>query len=128
MPKKNMGKFIRYNIVVVVLLLVISCKTTQATSTENPDQYFKVSLYSIGTGIDHEAEAIVINTIDKYKKKGFDISYTTSSWGREGEKDYCIQAEKLKPEAYKQLFDEISTLLKDKQAHVNKKQECIHSH
>src|SRR5687767_14494249 len=112
MLKKNMGKFIRYSFFLIVWV-AFGCKTTQQIVKENPDQYFKISLYSIGTGIDKEAEAVVINTINKYKKKGYDFEYVMNHWGREGEKHYCIFGQKLTLDQYSQILDEMKSLLKD---------------
>ena len=119
-----MEKFIRYSLITAFLLLIVSCKTIQPSTKENPDQFFKISLYSVGTGIDKEAEAVVINTINKYKKKGYDFEYTMNHWGREGEKNYCIFGPKLTADQYNQILDEIKSLLKDRQAHIYEKQAC----
>src|SRR5688572_9481722 len=126
MQKKSMEKFIRYNILVVgFLFLSVGCKTTQTTTvTNNPDQIIKISLYSIGAGIDRNAETIVQHTIARYQKKGFDFTYIVTHWGREGEKDYCIDAQKLKTADYKELLTEFQTLLKDMQVHVYEKHPC----
>ncbi len=119
-----MEKFIRYSFAAGFFLLVISCKTTQPLVKENPDQYFQVSLYSIGTGIDHEADAIVINTIEKYKKKGYPFDHVMTHWGKEGEKHYCIYGQKLSSNQYKEILDEMKSLLKDRLVHVREKQGC----
>jgi hypothetical protein len=121
-----MEKFIRYSIIFVSCwLVIVGCKTSKsAITTVNSDQTIKVSLYSIGAGIDRNAEAIVQNTISKYQQKGLDFTYVVNHWGREGEKDYCIQAQKLKAEDYKKLLNEIQTSLKDLQVHVYENHAC----
>jgi len=127
MLKKNMEKFIRYSFTVMVcFVLVVSCKTSQTPNTiNNPAQTIKVSLYSIGTGIDAKAEGVVQFTIDKYQKKGLDLTYIVHHWGREGEKNYCINAEKLKVDDYKQLLNDLKTDLKDLQVHIYESQPCV---
>jgi hypothetical protein len=61
MQKKNMRGSIHYKIVLGTLLFVVlGCKTKQQATTY-PDQYFTISLYSIGTGIDREADALILN-------------------------------------------------------------------
>ena len=102
-----------------------SCKTVQLQGTA--DQYFTVSLYSKGTGIEQEAKNVVTNTIEKYTKKGYDISYTSVSWGREGEVDFCFQLQKLEPKVYHAFLDELTRLLKDKQVYINEKVPCRES-
>jgi hypothetical protein len=122
MPKKNMEKFIRYSF--VFLLLIAGCKVSQPEDKVYPKQQFLVSLYSIGTGTDQEAEAIIINTTDKYKKQGYPIAYSTHHWGKEGETDYCFQLGHLEPKNYDKFFNELSDLLKGKQVHIRQNQSC----
>ncbi len=123
MPKRNMKKFIPYNLVLIVILILSNCKTAQI-SNKYPDQYFTISFYSIGTGIDQGAKNLVDNTINSYKKKGHPIICTTSQWGREGEIDYCFTLQNLAPEIYKTLGNELSTQLNGKQVHIKEKTEC----
>lgn len=122
-----MEKFIRYSAIFIgCLFLVVSCKIKQSTiPINNPDQTIKVSLYSIGTGIDKKAEGVVQFSIAKYQKKGLALTYIVHHWGREGEKDYCIHAEKLNAADYKQLLNDLQTDLKDMQVHIYEKQACV---
>lgn len=121
-----MERSIRYNCLIIFLLgfSLLSCKIQKQPDFNNPDQYFKVSMYSIGTGIDHEAENAVVNTIDKYTKKGHYIGYARVQWGREGETDYCFTLQKLDPTVYKEFLGELSSLLKNKQVHITEKDPC----
>ena len=128
-----MEKFIRYKNIYLktaiallsCLIVLLSCKTKQpVTATVNPDQIIKISLYSKGEGIDRKAEGIIQYIISKYQKKGFDFTYVVTHWGREGEKDYCIDAQKLKAEDYRQLLNEIQASLKDMQVHIYEKHPC----
>ncbi len=122
-----MEKYIRYSLIVVSCwFFIISCKTSQTnTIINNPDQTIKVSLYSIGTGIDIKAEGVVQFIIDKYQKKGLDLTYIVHHWGKEGEKNYCINAQKLKTEDYKLFLNELKINLKDRQIHIYEKQVCV---
>ncbi len=124
MPKKNIQTSIRYSFLIAMLIMTPGCKITKPANTNNADQYFTVSLYSIGTGIDQLAKNVVVNTIDKYTQKGYVISYSAVPWGREGEVDYCFELQKLDGKVYTSFFDEISALLKDKQVHIKEKVPC----
>jgi hypothetical protein len=106
------------------MLALFSCKTAQLPTTNNSDQYFTVSLYSPGDGIDQEAKRIVLNTVEVYTKKGYTISYTSVPWGKEGEVDYCFALQKLDTKVYQQFFNELSTLLKDRRVHITEKATC----
>lgn len=104
--------------------MLFSCKTTQKNIINNTEQYFTISFYSPGSGIDKDAKGMVDNTIQTYTKKGYTITYSAVPWGREGEVDYCFALQKLKPEVYKEFVNELSTLLKDKMVHINEKSPC----
>lgn len=117
-----MVKSIRYNIGLFILVAVLGCKTAQIN--EHNDQYFTISLYSKGEGIDHEAKNMVDNTIAIYHKKGHEINYTATHWGREGEIDYCFNLQNLDPSVYKSFWIELNNLLKDRQVHVKEKIPC----
>ncbi len=121
-----MLKYILYKTLplLVVGLTLMSCKTQQPPATNSADQYFTVSLYSPGDGIDQEARKIILSTIDAYTKKGHEITHTAVPWGKEGEVDYCFSLQKLKPSVYQEFFQELSTLLKDRQVHIKEKVPC----
>lgn len=117
---------IRYKLLLILgcFVIVVGCKTTQPQNTLHADQYFTVSLYSTGTGVQPGTKNIVAETIKSYQKKGYEIIYSATPWGREGEVDYCFELQKLDPKVYKSFFTELSTLLKDKQVHIKEKAIC----
>lgn len=121
-----MEKFTRYKLVLLLTAIAFagSCKTVQQPNTSNADQYFTVSLYSTGTGIEMGTKNIIAETIKSYQKKGYEINYSATPWGREGEVDYCFELQKLDNKVYEAFFNELSTLLKDKQVHIKEKAIC----
>lgn len=126
MPKKNIRKYISCKLIVIiaVTLFLLTCKTQKQHTTVNPDQYFTISFYSPGTGIDRDAKGQVDNIIQNYIKKNYEITYSAVPWGREGEVDYCFTLQKLKPKVYKEFFNEIRILLKDKMVHIKEQSPC----
>lgn len=121
-----MGKFIHYSFIFIsCLLLVVGCKTAQKPSNgPYPDQNFKVSFYSIGTGIDKPAQNFLDNLIKKYTKDGAALPHMKTGWGKEGEVDYCFRLQDWDPEVFKKFFEELNAGLKDKQVHITKNVEC----
>lgn len=121
-----MVRSIRYNIIPFLILIGIlaSCKVKQPQILDHPEQYFTVSFYSPGDGIDHEAENMLLNTIDKYTKQGHSIGFTVVHWGKEGERDYCFALQKLMPEVYNTFLKEINTQLSGRKAHINEQKAC----
>lgn len=120
-----MEKFIRYSwIVCGCLFLAVSCKTVQKTTGPYPEQNFKVSFFSTGTGIDQGARNFVDIMIKKYTADGATLPHIKTSWGKEGEVDYCFKLQDWSPEVFKKFFEELNTGLKDKQVHITKNVEC----
>jgi hypothetical protein len=126
MPKKNMPKSIYYNLLILgwLCLGIGGCKTSRPAATYNANQHFTVSLYSIGTGINPEAKNAITQVINTYQKKGYQITYTDTPWGREGERLYCFNLQALAPAVYKDFFNELSQLLAGKQVHITEQGEC----
>jgi hypothetical protein len=126
MPKKNMRISTPYSLFICGLALVcmLGCKTSQPANGQQANQHFTVSLYSIGTGVDPETKNAVNHVITDYQKKGYEIIYTDTPWGREGERLYCFTLQKLDPTVYRSFFDEMSQVLAGKQAHVTPQGAC----
>jgi len=109
-----------------LLLLAFSCKATRQENSPvgNDSQYFMVALYSIGTGIDREANAMVKATIEKYEAKGYALTYEKQPWGKEGEINYCFNLRKLDTKVYDEFLKELKSQLSGRQAHIYEQKEC----
>lgn len=84
-----------------------------------------VSFYSPGNGIDHRALALFSADI---LSKNENITYSTVSWGREGERDYCFQLAELSAEEQVAFVEEVNTLLGSvKRVRILENQECRQS-
>lgn len=125
---RNIQGYIPYKFVLIALLFILSCKTSQPTSSTQANQFFTVSLYSPGSGIDHEAHNIVVNTIQKFKNKGLKIDYDEVRWGKEGEIDYCFNLQTLSPQDYHQFHDELTGLLKGRMVNILEQKPCRNPH
>lgn len=119
-----MRVFILSNFILIVLLSIFGCKVAKPNTGNIPEQFFTVSLYSPGSGIDHEAHHIVINTIKKYSDKGIKINYQEVHWGKEGEIDYCFGLQELNTTDYKAFHDELTGLLKGRMVHILEQKPC----
>lgn len=81
-----------------------------------------VSFYSPGNGIDHKALALFSADI---LSKNENITYSTVSWGREGERDYCFQLAELSAAEQVAFVEEVNTLLGSvKRVRILENQEC----
>jgi hypothetical protein len=81
-----------------------------------------VSFYSPGNGIDHKALALFSADI---LSKNESITYSTVSWGREGERDYCFQLAELSAAEQVAFVEEVNTLLGSvKRVRILENQEC----
>jgi hypothetical protein len=84
-----------------------------------------VSFYSPGNGIDHKALALFATEI---LSKNENIIYSTVSWGREGERDYCFQLAELSAKEQEAFIKKVNTLLGSvKRVHILENQECRQS-
>jgi|GEM_PF-828052 len=83
-----------------------------------------VSFYSKGEGIDYRAaekfEAFVLG----YKPA---VAFEKTSWGREGEIDYCMKLSELSTKEQKQFIDLARIELANTQlVHFNENAKCVH--
>ncbi|MBK9250048.1 MAG: hypothetical protein IPM69_18565 [Ignavibacteria bacterium] len=90
---------------IALILLVMACgsvKNTKDNSSEDKSSEkitladsiyrFTVSFISIGSGIDHKAREQFTEFIKKYSEKhNVILGFDKSTWGREGEVDYCMK-------------------------------------
>jgi hypothetical protein len=103
----------------IIAVLAFGCKSKQNTVNTAPlpsptsdeveaqKQAYNnvvISFYSIGEGINAKALDTIENFIGEYSKKiNKEIPYSKTSWGREGEVDFCISLAELQGEQ-KRIF------------------------
>lgn len=86
-----------------------STKTTSKTSSSTQLKTLVVSFISMGSGIDFKAVPDFEQTLKEFNASHKDgVKHTMKTWGREGERDYCFQAEIPKN------LEDFTTLLKEK--------------
>ncbi len=90
-------------------------KTAVVDSTSAVDRYrFIVSFISIGAGTDFKAHQSYQNYISIYNKDRKDaLIVEKTSWGREGEVDYCHKLNELSSEEQSKFISDIKVLLKE---------------
>ena len=124
--------------IVLFLLLVIftfSCNNSKkiadnTLATENSKNNsiyrFTISFFSKGGGTDRKARSEFESFLENFNKKNeVNLQYIKTSWGREGEVDYCFQLEELKKKKQIIFIKECEDLLKDsKLVHFQEFGEC----
>ena len=124
--------------IVLFLLLVIftfSCNNSKkiadnTLATENSKNNsiyrFTISFFSKGGGTDRKARSEFESFLENFNKKNeVNLQYIKTSWGREGEVDYCFQLEELKKKKQIAFIKECEDLLKDsKLVHFQEFSEC----
>lgn len=123
----------------IVALIMISCKNNNPSSvvkknenvadsiTENikvgdslienkidtNNCRFVISFYSIGQGSEYLISNAFEDSIGSYSLKfGKNIDYKKTSWGREGEIDFCLKLNELSPEEQKEFISMTRSQLK----------------
>jgi hypothetical protein len=112
--------------IVLFLLLVIfifSCNNSKkiadnTLATENSKNNsiyrFTISFFSKGGGTDRKARSEFELFLENFNKKNeVNLQYIKTSWGREGEVDYCFQLEEFKKKKQIVFIKECEDLLKD---------------
>ena len=85
-----------------------------------------VSFYSEGQGTDLKTKDEFVKLINGNAKK---ISYEPTSWGREGETDYCLKISELSSAEQTDFVRKAKELLgKSKLVHVDENAKCVHKH
>ena len=124
--------------IVLFLLLVIftfSCNNSKKiadntlaieNSKNNSIYRFTISFFSKGGGTDRKARSEFESFLENFNKKNaVNLQYIKTSWGREGEVDYCFQLEELKKKNQIIFINECEDLLKDsKLVHFQEFVEC----
>lgn len=117
---------------VAIIFGSYSCKSKKETASKAPettvvaDDVYRlwVSFYSAGEGID-------LATIEQFKKfidsQAKKIAYEETSWGREGEVDYCLKLSELNSAEQADFIKNAKELLsKSKLVHVEENKKCVH--
>lgn len=119
----------------LLVLFTISCidskKITENTldvenSKNNSIYRFTISFFSKGGGTDRKARSEFESFLENFNKKNeVNLQYIKTSWGREGEVDYCFQLEELKKKKQIIFIKECEDLMKDsKLVHFQEFGEC----
>jgi hypothetical protein len=111
-----------------LFLTISSCKQTKVATTNdapkitptetvvvNDELYrFTVSFISIGSGIDAKAREQFLAFVQAFNaKNNVNIPLEKTSWGREGETDYCLKLTELSEEAQLRFITEAKEVLKN---------------
>ncbi len=119
-----MNKILGFLILISSLIACSSFKKTdehtgeshlQAQTAIQDSLYrFTVSFISIGSGIDHKAHEEFIAFIKLFDtQNSVTILTEKSSWGREGESDYCMKLQELTLEQQEQFITATKDILKN---------------
>lgn len=114
-------KSLYYPIIILTLLFNINCSAqrnqtkpqpvTTATNQNPPTKKLKfaliISFTSHASGIDGEKYDAIIKYIESHPKKP---KYKIYFWGREGERDICMNLKELKKSERKAFIEEIKKL------------------
>jgi hypothetical protein len=111
----------------ILIAALIACSSVKKTDehtgeshppaqTALPDSIYRftVSFISIGSGIDHKAREEFMGFIKQFgEQNSVTIRTEKSSWGREGESDYCMKLEELTSEQQEQFITATKDILKN---------------
>ena len=85
-----------------------------------------VEFYSTGQGSDYKVKEEFVKFLDSYSKK---IAYEPTTWGREGETDYCLKLSELSASEQAEFVKKAKELLaKSSLVHINENAKCVHKH
>lgn len=88
--------------------------TSSVVVTDSNNYRFTISFYSKGAGIDYKMKEKYLNFIKEFEqKKGITLAYSITSWGKEGETDFCFRLLGLTVEEQNQFVADSKTLLKE---------------
>jgi hypothetical protein len=119
----------------LLVLFTVSCSNSKKIpgnklaieNSKNSSIYrFTISFFSKGGGTDRKARSEFESFLENFNKKNeVNLQYIKTSWGREGEVDYCFQLEELKKKKQIIFIKECEDLLKDsKLVHFQEFGEC----
>ncbi len=115
----------KYLLYLLAVISIISCTntkkiaekntTTTSQNTNMPETNYRliVSFISIGSGTDKKAKQQYDQFISQYEQKyKIKLNYEITSWGREGEVDYCFKLIELKEKQQELFITETKEILK----------------
>ena len=96
-----------------------------AADTTKADNYrFHVSFYSMGAGIDNDAQKKFVDWVNNYPKK---IAFEETPWGREGEVDYCFKLSEFSATEQVEFIKKAKEILTGTElVHFNENVPCSH--
>lgn len=99
--------------------------TSTAEENLKESNILKVSFYSIGSGIQHNAVSGFKSIIDDFEiQHKISVEYTTKNWGREGEIDYCIDLNKMRKDLRPLFINITRERLDGYQVHIYENSVC----
>ena len=98
---------------ITLLIVLLSCKTIKSQQPANSVSKHDliVSFFSVAYGIDHKAKASLDIIITEDTTKGKTIIVEKTSWGREGEVDYCIDLQNYSIKDKKEFINRVKVAL-----------------
>jgi hypothetical protein len=105
----------------------IAVNTLEIENSKNNSIYrFTISFFSKGGGTDRKARSEFESFLENFNKKNeVNLQFIKTSWGREGEVDYCFKLDELKNKKQIIFIKECEDLLKDsKLVHFQEFGEC----
>lgn len=129
-----MKKFYSLFFILLISLEVFSCKSSQknnevknqeqkkvsvspsvAVTVADTNSYrFTVSFYSKGGGIDYKMKEKYLNFIKEFQqKKSLVLIYEITTWGKEGETDFCFKLLELTSPEQEQFVVDSKIFLKE---------------
>ncbi len=116
-------------------LFTISCidskkiaeNTLDIENSKNNSIYrFTISFFSKGGGTDRKARSEFQSFLENFNKKNeVNLQFIKTTWGREGEVDYCFKLDELNKKKQIAFIKECEDLLKDsKLIHLQEFAEC----
>jgi hypothetical protein len=98
--------------------------TTVQTNT-NSDRYsLVVSFFSRGQGKDRETLGKFTELLETFKNK---ILVEEFTWGREGEIDFCIRTEKMRPAQRKEFINQVKIIIENSDlVNIEEDASCRH--
>jgi hypothetical protein len=104
---------------IALIFSLFSCesskKLSEKTVTDSEINYrFRVSFFSIGSGIDGDAKQEYMNFLRSFEAKmNTNISYEVNQWGKEGETNFCFKLAELSEKDQLQFIAESKDKLKN---------------
>jgi hypothetical protein len=106
---------LKFLLLSVFSFVLLSCKQEESiyknSESKAPLSNLKVSFISIGSGIDNSGVQQLEQLISQFEQKQ-QVKLVTAvlNWGKEGERDYCIDCSSLSVEKKSELKQSISEL------------------